>query len=231
VSPLAGKVVVVAGASRGIGAEIAARFQADGATVARLARTLRAALQDGLLDLPCDLTQEADVRHAAERITGQFGVPEVVVCSTGTFLLAALEQTAIADFDAQLAANLRAPFLLARAFLPAMRQRGRGLFITVGSVADHRAFPENAAYSASKFGLRGLHEVLREEYRGSGVRCTLVSPGPVDTDLWDPVDPDRRPGFTPRREMLRPGDVADAVLFVATRPSHVAIDWLRLGPA
>lgn len=222
---------MVAGASRGIGAEIAARFQADGATVVRLARTLRAALQDGLLDLPCDLTQEADVRHAAERITGQFGVPDVVVSSSGTFLLATLEQTGPADFDAQLAANLRAPFLLARAFLPAMRQRGHGLFVTVGSVADHRAFPENAAYSASKFGLRGLHEVLREEYRGSGVRCTLVSPGPVDTALWNPVDPDHRPGFTPRREMLRPGDVADAVLFVATRPRHVAIDWLRLGPA
>jgi NADP-dependent 3-hydroxy acid dehydrogenase YdfG len=112
-----------------------------------------------------------------------------------------------------------------------MRARGRGRLINLGSIADHRAFPENAAYSASKYGLRGLHEVLREEYRGSGVLCTLVSPGPTDTPAWDPVDPDRREGFTPRARMLRPADVAEAIVWVATRPAHVDIDWLRLGPA
>jgi NADP-dependent 3-hydroxy acid dehydrogenase YdfG len=112
-----------------------------------------------------------------------------------------------------------------------MRRRGSGRLITLGSIADHRAFPENAAYSASKYGLRGLHEVLREEYRGSGVLCTLLSPGPTDTPAWDPVDPDHREGFTPRAKMLRPEDVAEAVLWVATRPPHVDVDWIRLGPA
>jgi NADP-dependent 3-hydroxy acid dehydrogenase YdfG len=76
-----------------------------------------------------------------------------------------------------------------------------------------------------------LHEVLREELRGSGVLCTLVSPGPTDTAAWDAVDPDNRPGFTPRARMLRPGDVADAVLWVATRPPRLDVDWIRLGPA
>jgi NADP-dependent 3-hydroxy acid dehydrogenase YdfG len=111
-----------------------------------------------------------------------------------------------------------------------MSRNGQGSFITVGSVADHVGYPENAAYAASKYGLRGLHETLLEEYRGSGVRLTLVSPGPTDTSAWDPFDPDRREGFTPRAGMLRPADVAEAVLFVATRPAHVLIDWLRLGP-
>jgi NADP-dependent 3-hydroxy acid dehydrogenase YdfG len=78
--------------------------------------------------------------------------------------------------------------------------------------------------------VRGLHETLVQEYRGSGVRLTLVSPGPTDTPVWDPFDPDRREGFIPRAGMLRPADVADAILFVATRPPHVHIDWLRLGP-
>lgn len=230
-SGLAGTVAVVTGASRGIGAAIAERLRAEGATVARLARTLRAAVRDGVLDLPCDLTQEEDVRHAAERIRAQLGAPDLVVSNAGAFLLAPLERTRPADFDAQVAANLRAPFLVARAFLPAMREQGRGLHIAIGSVADHRAFPENAAYAAAKFGLRGLHEVLVEEYRGSGVRCALISPGPTDTALWDPVRPDERPGFTPRAAMLRPEDVAEAVVWVATRPARVQVEWLRLGPA
>jgi NAD(P)-dependent dehydrogenase (short-subunit alcohol dehydrogenase family) len=231
VSLLEGTTAVVTGASRGIGAAIAAELRAEGATVARLARTLRAAWTDGILDLPCDLTQEEDVRHAADRITAQFGTPDLVVSNAGAFLLAPLEQTSPAAFDAQVAANLRAPFLVARAFLPAMRARGRGMHIAVGSVADHRAFPDNAAYAAAKFGLRGLHEVLVEEYRGSGIRCALISPGPTDTTMWDPVRPDDRPGFTPRVAMLRAADVAAAVVWVATRPPRVQVDWLRLGPA
>ncbi|HXY70167.1 MAG TPA: hypothetical protein VEH62_12005, partial [Gemmatimonadales bacterium] len=76
----------------------------------------------------------------------------------------------------------------------------------------------------------GLHEVLRAELRGSGVRATLVSPGPVDTALWDPVDPDRRPGFTKRAQMLKAEDVAEAVLFVATRRDEVAIPEMRIVP-
>ena len=109
-----------------------------------------------------------------------------------------------------------------------MRKAGRGSFITVGSVADHVGFPENAAYAASKYGLRGLHETLLAEYQASGVRLTLISPGPTDTAVWDPVDPDHRQGFPARADMLRPNDVADAI--VATRPAHMHIDWLRLGP-
>jgi NADP-dependent 3-hydroxy acid dehydrogenase YdfG len=70
--------------------------------------------------------------------------------------------------------------------------------------------------------------VLRAELRGSGVRATLVSPGPVDTPLWDPVDPDRRPGFTPRAMMLSPEAVADAVLYVVAQPPDVNVDELRL---
>jgi NADP-dependent 3-hydroxy acid dehydrogenase YdfG len=126
---------------------------------------------------------------------------------------------------------VRAPFAVAKAFLPAMREAGRGTFITVGSVADHVGFPENAAYAASKYGLRGLHETLVAEYKDTGVRLSLVSPGATDTAVWDPFNPDQRKGFMPRAGMLRPADVADAILFVATRPAHVHIDWLRLGPS
>jgi NAD(P)-dependent dehydrogenase (short-subunit alcohol dehydrogenase family) len=228
---MTGRVALVTGASRGIGAAIAARLVAEGTTVIRLARTLRAARSEHGLDLPCDLTQEDDVHHAAERVLGEFGAPDIVVSNAGSFLLRPLEETTPQQFDTQMAVNLRAPFLVARAFLPAMKQAGRGQHITVGSVADHVAFPLNAAYVASKFGVRGLHEALREEYRGTGIRFALVSPGPTDTAVWDPVRPDERPGFTPRRDMLHPEDVAEAVWFVITRPERVQVNWLRLGPA
>ncbi|NUQ22038.1 MAG: SDR family NAD(P)-dependent oxidoreductase, partial [Gemmatimonadaceae bacterium] len=111
---------------------------------------------------------------------------------------------------------------------PGMRAAGAGHVVTIGSIADRATFPENAAYAASKFGARALHQVMREELRGSGVRATLVSPGPVDTPLWDAVGPDDREGFTPRARMLSADAVADAVLFALTRDASVNIDELRL---
>jgi NAD(P)-dependent dehydrogenase (short-subunit alcohol dehydrogenase family) len=229
VRPLAGQVALVTGASRGIGAAVAEALGAAGARVVRVARSLAPAA--GYIDLPADLTDPLQVDALAARLQDEVGLPDIVVSNAGSFLLRPLAETSVADFDAQVAINLRAPFALARALLPCLKAAGRGCYITVGSVADHVGFPENAAYAASKYGLRGLHETLLAEYRGTGVRLTLVSPGPTDTPIWEPFDPDRREGFPTRAQMLRPADVADAVLFVATRPPHVLIDWLRLGPA
>ena len=228
---LAGTVAVVTGASRGIGAATAARLAAEGARVIRLARSLPAGRAGGLVDLPCDVADPARVRTAADLIRGEFGAPDIVVNIAGAFHLGPFEETTAAQFDAQVDTNLRGPWLVTQAFIPMMRAAGRGLVVTVGSVADHHGLPGNAAYAASKFGLRGLHETLLAEYRGSGLRFTLVSPGPTDTALWDPVDPDSREGFTPRARMLRPADVAEAIVFAATRPAHVQLDWVRLGPA
>jgi NAD(P)-dependent dehydrogenase (short-subunit alcohol dehydrogenase family) len=230
VSRLDQQLAVVTGASRGIGAAIATDLAEAGARVIRVARTLQPRSTGQVHDLPCDLTVPEQVERVAATVIEQHGVPDIVVSNAGAFLLRPLESTSALDLDGQLAVNLKATFLVAKAFLPLMRRAGRGSFITIGSVADHRGFPENVAYAASKYALRGLHETLLEEYRGSGVRLTLVSPGPTDTSVWDPYDPDRRSGFIPRAGMLHPSDVADAVLFVATRPPHVLIDWLRLGP-
>jgi NAD(P)-dependent dehydrogenase (short-subunit alcohol dehydrogenase family) len=229
VKPLAGQVALVTGASRGIGAAVAQTLGAAGARVVRAARSLAHA--EGYIDLPADLTDPLQVDDLLVRLQDEVGLPDIVVSNAGSFLLRPLAETSVADFDAQVAINLRAPFALARALLPRLEAAGRGRYITVGSVADHVGFPENAAYAASKYGLRGLHETLLAEYRGTGVRLTLVSPGPTDTAIWEPFDPDRREGFPTRARMLRPADVADAVLFVATRPPHVLIDWLRLSPA
>jgi len=134
-------------------------------------------------------------------------------------------------FDESIAINLRAPFLVNRAVLPAMLQRGRGLIVNVGSEAGRRALHGNAAYSASKYGLRGYHEVLLEELRGSGVRATLVEPGATDTPIWDSVGPEHASRIPRRADMLRPEDVAEAVLFVVTRPETVRIPLLPIESA
>lgn len=228
---LAGRVALVTGASRGIGAATAAALSGAGARVIRVARSLTPGEHHGFHDVPCDLTDPGQVEALAALVSNRHGTPEIVVNSVGGFLLKPLEATSPAEFEEQTVRNLRSAFLVARAFLPAMRGEGRGTLVSIGSVADHVGFPENAAYAASKYGLRGLHETLVAEFRGSGVRITLVSPGAVDTTIWDPFNPDNREGFPPRRAMLRPADVAEAVLFVVSRPPQVHIDWLRLGPA
>lgn len=229
--PLGGTVAVVTGASRGIGAATAAALEAAGAHVIGLARSLAHGSAAGRTDRPCDVTDEAGLREVATEMLALHGPPHLVVSNAGAFQMAPLEDTGVADLEAQLAANVVGPFTVARAFLPAMRSAGRGRHLLVGSIADHRGFPGNTAYGASKFGARGLHEALRAEFQGTGVLCTLVSPGPTNTELWDAVDPDRREGFIPRRSMLRPRDVAEAILFVATRPPHVDMDWVRIDPS
>lgn len=228
---LTGRIALVTGASRGIGAAVAQRLGGEGARVVRLARTLTERRAADGLDFPCDVTDAGRVEAVAAAVRGEWGVPDIVVSNAGAFRLTPFADTTTAEFDEQVAANLRGPWLVARAFVPMMRAAGRGLVVTVGSVADHAAFPGNAAYAASKFGVRGLHETLVAEFLGTGVRFTLISPGPTDTAAWDAVDPDSREGFIPRARMLRPDDVADAVVFAATRPPHVQVDWIRLGPA
>jgi NADP-dependent 3-hydroxy acid dehydrogenase YdfG len=225
----------VTGASRGIGLATARLLAESGARVVMLARgadALRAAAAEvgpSALALPCDVGDAAAVERAIVAI-GELlgGAPDIVVSNAGLFALARIEQTTAEHFVAALQVNLVAPFRLVRAFLPAMRERGSGHLVTIGSIADRATFAENAAYAASKFGARALHQVLREETRGSGVRSTLVSPSAVDTPLWDPMDPDSRPDLPPRAAMLSPSDVAEAVLWALTRPPRSNVDELRL---
>ena len=227
---LDGRVVLVTGASRGIGAATAGRLAAQGATVLRVARSDMAPLANAV-DFRADLADPTSRDEVVRAIQAEVGVPHVIVNNAGAFLLAPLEDTSDELLREQVAINLEAPFAIARAFLPEMRRRGSGRHILVGSVSDSRAFPENTAYSASKFGARGLHEVLVEEYRGSGVLCTLVSPGPTDTTVWDPFDPSLREGFVQRESMLQPSDVASAIEWVATRPARVHVESIRVGPS
>jgi NADP-dependent 3-hydroxy acid dehydrogenase YdfG len=227
---LTGKLALVTGASRGIGLAVADELRAAGAHVVRLARSLSDGSGDRLTDVRCDVTRADDVDRAVSRLVDGLGVPDVVVNNAGIFFIKRLDETNAADFTTTIATNLTGPFLVARALVPPMVQRGSGHLVTIGSISDYVGFPGSTAYAASKFGLRGMHEVIRAETAKTGVRTTLISPGPVDTDIWDAVDPDAKAGFTKRKDMMRAEDVAEAVVFAVTRPARVAITEIRLLP-
>jgi len=233
---LAGKTAVVTGASRGIGLAVARELARAGAWVGMVARSpgplAEAAREAGGHAISADVSTAAGV-HAVATYVGELlgDAPDLLVSCAGAFSLAPLAETDPADFDRLLAVNLRGPFLLVRAFLPAMLRRGSGHLIHLGSVAGRVPFPENGAYAASKFGLRGMHEVLLQEVRGTGVRATLVEPAATDTPLWDAVDLESRPGLPPRAAMLRPDDVARAVLFAAAQPRHVQVPHVAVEAA
>lgn len=227
---LDGRLAVVTGASRGIGGAIAQYLADAGARhVVRLARTLEDRTDGRCTDLTCDVSREDDVARVTTRILAEQGAPDILVNNAGAFLLKPIHETSAEEFRTQVDANLVGAFFTMRAFLPHLLERGAGHVVNIGSVADHEAFPGNAAYGASKSGLRGLHEAVRAELAGTPIRLSLVSPGPTDTALWDPMNPDANDDLPKRADMLRPEDVAEAVLFVVTRPVHVNVDWMWVG--
>jgi NADP-dependent 3-hydroxy acid dehydrogenase YdfG len=230
---LAGTTALVTGASRGIGLAIARELAAAGAWVAMTARgedlLRREADAIGGHAIPLDVASPAAVHSLATYLDDLLGgCPDVLVNAAGAFSLSPLSATEPEAFDEQIAVNLRAPFLLIRAFLPRMLERDSGHIVNLGSVAGRVAFPGNGAYSASKFGLRGLHEVLSEELRGTRVRATLVEPAATDTSLWDAIDPDARDDLPSRSAMMRPEQVARAVIFAIAQPPEVQLSVISM---
>jgi NADP-dependent 3-hydroxy acid dehydrogenase YdfG len=223
---LDGRVAVVTGGSSGIGRAVAMKLAGAGARVLVVSRTAsllsQVAAEAGAAACAADVSTEDGIARVRDAL-GDGAVPDIVVHAAGAFELAPLAQTSVASFDRMVAVNLRAAFLLIRTFVPGMLERGTGHIVTIGSVAGRSAFPSNGAYSASKFGVRGLCAVLAAELRGTGVRATFVEPAATDTPLWDAVDMAASPGLPPRSAMLDPDAVADAVLYALTRPGAVAI--------
>ena len=231
---LAGRTAVVTGASRGIGAGIAKALGDQGARVVLIARTeatlkARASEIKGAIAIPADVSSPENVERAAEEIRSELkGAPDILVNNAGIFSVAVAEETTADTFVETLNINLVAAFLFVRAFLGDMKLSKGGHIVTIGSIADHTIYSGNLAYSAAKFGLRAVHEVLRAELRGTGVRTSLISPAATNTEIWNDVtvtDPVNRPHS--KRLMLEPDDVVRAVMFALTQPDTVNIDELR----
>jgi NAD(P)-dependent dehydrogenase (short-subunit alcohol dehydrogenase family) len=229
------RVAIVTGAGRGIGRAVALAFCREGAAVALAARTaseLEAVATQirshagRALAVPTDVTQEASVAALVEKALAEFGRVDILVTSAGAATFAPLLDTKPQDWDRMMAVNVRGVFLACRAVLPPMMKQRSGTIINIVSVAAKRAIPGAAAYAASKHAVLGLTQVLAEEMRSHGVRVGAVSPGAVDTALWDAV-----PSPPDRSRMLRPEDVAEAALLMASLPPGASLEDLTLLPA
>lgn len=232
------KTALITGGSRGIGLSVAHALVRAGVHVALIARgadELRARAKELGADtvvVSADVTHVADVDRAVAVVQTAFGgAPDLLINNAGIFIPKALDVITPEEFERLITINLIAPFYLLRAILPAWKAQKRGHLITLGSIADRTIFAENGAYSASKFGIRAMHEALRAETKGTGVRTTLVSPSAVDTPIWDAVVQAKDSRFPSRDQMLTPDAVAEAVVWAAMRPANVNIDELRISAA
>jgi len=229
------KTALVTGGSRGIGLAIARALVHAGVRVALVARgaadlEARAKeLGNDTVTVAADVSISGDVNRAVDHIRNAFGdAPDLLINNAGIFNPKPLHVLTGEEFEREMKINLIAPFFVLRALLPVWREQRRGHVIMLGSVADRSIFADNGAYSASKFGVRAMHEVLRAETKGTGVRTTLISPGATDTPIWNTVMLSPEGRFPPRDQMLAADAVADAVIWAATRPASVNVDELRI---
>lgn len=228
-------VAVVSGGGSGIGREIALGLARRGHSLALLGRraeVLQGTLADaGLahgdsLALACDVRNPVAVERAAAVIADRWGAAEIVVPAAGVAHIRPLEDLQPHEFSETVDTNLTGAYLLIRALLPAMKERGRGRIFPILSVAARRGFPGWSAYCASKWGLAGLVAALREELQGSGVRITALYPGATDTPIWEGV-----PGEWNRDAMVPPAEVARAVVYALDAPESTLVEEVHLGPA
>ncbi len=216
---LQGKRVLLTGAAGGIGSALAARLAARGAALALIARDAQslAPVLQGLHDagtpaypIGADLLDPAQRSRAIEQARESLGEVDVLINCAGLMSFRPFSQEDPSRLERVLQLNLVAPMLLARALLPEMLARGEGRIVNVGSTFGSIGFPWFAAYSASKFGLRGLSEALRRELDGSGVGVTYVAPRAVRTRFNS--DAVYRMAKATRMQMDDPGWVADRII-------------------
>jgi len=203
---------VVTGAGRGIGAVIAQRLEEDGYEVARLDIA-----GDGVIR--CDVTNEDDVRAAAEKV----GPVDVLVNNAGIWRFTPLRDTSSEDFLDVIKVNVLGPFQMARAFVDGMIARGGGSIVNIVSIAGTNASPAVGSYTPSKAGLLALTRLMAVEWGPLGVRCNAVGPGLVPTEgagvYGDPEVKAARAAAVPIGRLGTPLDIANAVAFFASEQS------------
>jgi NAD(P)-dependent dehydrogenase (short-subunit alcohol dehydrogenase family) len=233
--PLDGKVAIVSGAGSGIGRAAAIKLASDGASVALVGRsearlTETASSMATAAIFPADIADPAAVDALVERVLARFGRIDILVNAAGINVrLRTLADGSVDDFEQVVNTNLRGAFLLSRAVLPPMRAQGGGTIIHVASDSGVRGNDfAGVAYTASKFGLRGLIEAINAEERRNGIRVTSICPGEVNTPLLDkrpiPVPPETR------ARMLQPEDVAECIALAASLPPRALVEEIVIRP-
>lgn len=223
---LAGRLAVVTGASRGIGAATAEALAAAGARVVLAARdgealeaVARRVRESGgeATPVPTDVSNAADVERLFAAVGAQ-GPLAALVCAAGVLTPALLAETTLEIWKQTLAVNLTGSFLCCREAFTAMGEAGEGRIVNIASLSGVYAtekFPGLTAYNVSKYGVVGLTEAIAVEGKDIGVSAICLSPGAVDTQMLRRANPELRPGLTPR-------DVAEVILALLDSPMAAA---------
>jgi NADP-dependent 3-hydroxy acid dehydrogenase YdfG len=221
------RVAVITGASRGIGAAVARAFSERGACVGLLSRAGDDLGLENAIGVPCDVRDRAQVFDATGAVVERFGRLDCVVANAGIGTYGPFLDMDADAVEAMIDVNLKGTLHTAAATLPHIVEAGGGDFVSLASVAGLRAFPGEAVYNASKFGMVGFTRSLDHELREHGVRCTNVAPGGVATEfaLGHGRPEEALAG------MMTPEDVADVVVFCVTRPRRIRILTTSFRPA
>jgi NADP-dependent 3-hydroxy acid dehydrogenase YdfG len=241
---LQGKVCVVTGASSGIGEGTARRFSQAGAAVALVARRedrLKALVDEiessggKALALPTDISDESEAKATIERAASELGRLDVLVNNAGVMLLGPVVGADTEEWRRMVNLNLLGLFYCTHAALPIMGAQGSGHVVNISSTAGRNAYAGAAVYNATKWGVNGFSEALRQEVLHANVRVSIVEPGAVDTELADHVtNPLAKEAIermrTEMKSPLRAEDIAEAIFYAVSQPNHVNVNEILVRP-
>jgi NADP-dependent 3-hydroxy acid dehydrogenase YdfG len=231
------RVAVITGASSGIGEATARALVADGLKVALLARradridALAGELGDGAIAIAADVTDRDSLVAAAERVQAELGGANVLVNNAGVMLLGPFSSEQRDDYRQMVEVNLLGAITATEVFLPQLRERG-GDLVNISSVAGRTARIGNAAYAATKWGINGWSEGLRQELQPD-VRVIVVEPGAVATELTDHITHDATKTATKdyvRDLAITSEDIAEVIAFAVSRPKRMTLNEILVRP-
>lgn len=232
-----GKVMLVTGASSGIGRAVARAAAARGASLVLAARSverlevLRAEIGSAeILVLPVDLIRPEDVERMVGQTLERFGRIDVLLANAGIYIPGQVTEGDPDRWDEMLAINVNSVFRTIRAVLPGMIERRGGDIIVTSSISGHQALHHEPVYSASKHAIQAFVHGVRRQVAPHGIRVGAVASGVVLNELWGYHDAAAVEAKVASREGVRSEDVADAVFFMLTRPPHVMIRDLVILP-
>ena len=232
---LKGKVAVVTGGSRGIGAAIARRYGAEGARVAVVYKAAAEAADQVVADIEaagseatavrCDVAQTAACNAMADAVAVAFGGADILVNNAGIYLLTTLGETSEDEWDSQMNTNVKGAYFVAQALLPQMMARGGGKIINIGSILGETGLPASAIYSATKGAIKLMTRSLALDLRPHNIQVNSLSPGPIGTPRVHAKHGGREAAerengaLTILDRMGRPEEIAEAALFLASDES------------
>jgi NADP-dependent 3-hydroxy acid dehydrogenase YdfG len=231
------RVAVITGASSGIGEATARALASDGHRVALLARrtdrieALAAELGDGALAIAADVTDRDSIVAAAERVQRELGAADILVNNAGVMLLAPFSSDQMVEIRQMLEVNLLGAMTVTEVFLDQLRDGG-GDLVNISSVAGRTARPGNAVYAATKWGLNGWSEALRQELQPD-IRVMVIEPGAVATELTDHITHQETRRTTQeyvRGLAITAEDIAEVIAFAVSRPRRMTLNEILIRP-